>query len=82
MEAYRQARDAGSAAMYDFTCQLASMEPPPPEMRQLFAAMAGSQKAMNGFAQMNAGTISPADFLSPQNVGTILGESGSTHERT
>ena len=50
---------------------------PPPEMRQLFAAMAGNQKAMNGFAQMNAGTISPADFLSPQNVGAILGESGA-----
>jgi len=77
MEAYRQARDAGSVAMYDLTCQLASMAPPPPEMQQLFAAMAGNQKAMNGFAQMNAGTISPADFLSPQNVGAILGESGA-----
>ncbi len=62
MEAYRQARDAGSVAMYDLTCQLASMAPPPPEMRQLFAAMAGNQKAMNGFAQMNAGTISPRTF--------------------
>ena len=77
MEDYRRARDNGSMAMYDFTCQLASLEPPPPEMQQLFAAMPGNQKAMDGFAQMNAGTISPAEFLSPQNIGAILGASGS-----
>jgi hypothetical protein len=26
---------------------------------------------MDGFVQMNAGTISPAEFLSPQNVDAI-----------
>ncbi len=28
-------------------------------------------KAMDGFAQMNAGTISPAAFFSPENIGAI-----------
>jgi hypothetical protein len=26
---------------------------------------------MDGFAQMNAGTISPAEFFSPGNIGEI-----------
>ena len=45
--------------MYEFTCQLATLEPPPPEMQQLFGAIHGNQKAMDGFAQMNAGDPLP-----------------------
>ncbi len=75
MSDYQRARDNGVIAMYDFTCQLATLEPPPPEMLQLLGAMRGNQKAMDGFAQMNAGTISPAEFLSPENIGAIVGGS-------
>jgi hypothetical protein len=28
--------------------------------------------AMDGFVQMNAGTMSPAEFLSPENTGAIF----------
>jgi hypothetical protein len=28
-------------------------------------------KAMDGFAQMNAGTVSPAEFFAPENVNAI-----------
>jgi hypothetical protein len=72
MTDYHRARDSGVLAMYDFTCQLATLEPPPPEMQQLFGAMSENRKAMDGFAQMNAGTVSPAEFLSPANIGAIL----------
>jgi hypothetical protein len=27
---------------------------------------------MDGFAQMNAGTISPAQIFAPQNIGAIM----------
>jgi hypothetical protein len=57
--------------MYDFTCQLAPLEPPPPEMQQLLAAVHGNRKAMDDFARMNAGTISPAEFFAPENVKAI-----------
>lgn len=70
---YQRARDSSVLSMYEFTCQLATLEPPPPEMQRLFGAMLGNQKAMDGFAQMNAGTISPAEFLSPDNIGAIVG---------
>jgi flavin-dependent dehydrogenase len=71
MKEYQSTRDARVKAMYEFTCQLATLEPPPPEMQQLFGAIAGNQKAMDGFARMNAGTISPQEFFSPQNVSAI-----------
>ena len=71
MGEYRRNRDA-HVPMYEFTCQLATLEPPPPEMQQLFAAIAGNRPAMDAFVQMNAGTISPAEFLSPANVGAIF----------
>jgi len=69
---YQRARDRHALPMYEFTCQLATLEPPPPEMQQLFGAMLGNQTAMNGFVQMNAGTISPAAFFSPENIGAIM----------
>ena len=72
MGEYQRARDEHVLPMYEFTCQLATMEPPPPQVQQLFGVISGSQKAMDGFAQMNAGTISPAQFFSPENVAAIM----------
>jgi len=58
--------------MYEFTCGLATLQPPP-EMQQLFGAIHGNRKAMDDFVRMNAGTLSPARFFSPENVGAIMG---------
>jgi flavin-dependent dehydrogenase len=69
---YQRERDTKVLPMYEFTCQLATLEPPPPEMQQLFGAIHGNQKAMDGFARVNAGTVSPAEFFSPENVGAIM----------
>jgi flavin-dependent dehydrogenase len=73
MGEYQRTRDARVKAMYELTCQLATLEPPPPEMQQLFAAVHGNQKAMDDFVKMNAGTMSPADFFAPENVKAIMG---------
>jgi hypothetical protein len=59
-------------AMYEFTCQLATLQPPPPEMQQLFRAIHGNREAMDGFVRTNAGTTSPAEFFSPRNIGAIM----------
>jgi 2-polyprenyl-6-methoxyphenol hydroxylase-like FAD-dependent oxidoreductase len=72
MGEYQRTRDQHAMPMYEFTCQLATLEPPPPEMQQLFGAIHGNQKAMDGFVQMNAGTISPAEFFSPESIGAIM----------
>jgi 2-polyprenyl-6-methoxyphenol hydroxylase-like FAD-dependent oxidoreductase len=72
MREYQQRRDQHVLPMYEFTCLLATLEPPPPEMQQLFGAIHGNRAAMDGFVRMNAGTISPAEFLSPESVGAIM----------
>ena len=36
------------------------------------AAMYGNQEAMDGFAQVMSGVVSPAEFFSEQNVGRIV----------
>jgi hypothetical protein len=41
-------------------------------MQQLFRAIHGNQQAMDGFVQMNAGTISPSEFFSPEHVEHIM----------
>ena len=58
--------------MYEFTTQLASLEPPPPEMAALFAALHGNQAATNAFLSAITGAIPLADFMSPQNVSRIM----------
>ena len=72
MSAYQRERDEHAMPMYEFTCQLASLEPPPPEMQQLLGAIYGNQAAMDRFVQMNAGTISPAVFFAPEHLGPIM----------
>ena len=72
MGGYQAARDAQVLPMYEFTCQLATLEPPPPEMQHLLAAIRGNQDAMDGFARTIAGVISPAEFFSPENVARIF----------
>jgi 2-polyprenyl-6-methoxyphenol hydroxylase-like FAD-dependent oxidoreductase len=72
MADYQRARDEHALPMYELTCQLATLAPPPPEVQQLFGAIHGNQAATDGFVRMNAGTISPAQFLSPENVGQIM----------
>ena len=43
-----------------------------PSCQQLLAAVHGNQDAMDGFARVNAGVMSPAEYFSDENVGAIL----------
>jgi 2-polyprenyl-6-methoxyphenol hydroxylase-like FAD-dependent oxidoreductase len=72
MADYQSRRDAQVLPMYEFTTELATLEPPPPELQQLLAAIAGNQGAMDGFAQVNGGITSPAEFFSPANVARMM----------
>ena len=72
MDRYQATRDEHVLAMFDFTLQLASLEPPPAELQQLLMAVHGNQQAMDGFARVNAGVTSPAEFFSEENVAGIF----------
>ena len=72
MRDYQQIRDAHVLPMFEFTCQLAALEPPSPELAQLLAAIDGNQAEMDGFARLNAGVTSPAEYFAPPNVERIM----------
>jgi 2-polyprenyl-6-methoxyphenol hydroxylase-like FAD-dependent oxidoreductase len=72
---YQHIRDTQVLPMYEMTCEIATLAPPPPEMQHVIGAIQGNQKAMDGFVQMNAGTISPADFMAPQNIAAMMSAS-------
>ena len=74
---YQRRRDAHAMPIYDFTTQLATLEPPPPEMQQLLGAVHGNQEAMDAFASVTAGTVSPIEFFDPGNIGRIMGAAAS-----
>jgi 2-polyprenyl-6-methoxyphenol hydroxylase-like FAD-dependent oxidoreductase len=75
MAEYRSTRDERVLAMYELTTEFATLEPPPPELQQLLGAMVGNQDAMDGFARVNAGVDSPAEFFAEDNIARLLGAS-------
>ncbi len=72
MANYQSVRDAHALPMYEFTAQLATLEPPSPELQRILAAVSGSKEAMDDFARVNAGVLSPLDFFSEENIGRIF----------
>ena len=65
--------------MYNFTAELAALEPPPPEMRALFGALRRNQDATNAFLSAITGAIPLTDFLSHENVGRIMANDAASH---
>ena len=72
MARYQAVRDQHVLPMYEFTCDFAALAPPPPELQQLLQAMHGNRAAMDGFARVNAGVTSPAEFFAEDNVTRIF----------
>ena len=69
---HETARNGRTRPMYEFTTQLAALEPPAPEMRALFGALHDNQDATNAFLSAITGAIPLSDFMSTENVGRIV----------
>jgi 2-polyprenyl-6-methoxyphenol hydroxylase-like FAD-dependent oxidoreductase len=63
MAVVHERRDARVLPIYEFTTNLATLAPPPPELGQLLGSLPGDQAAMDGFVSVVAGTLSPVDFF-------------------
>jgi 2-polyprenyl-6-methoxyphenol hydroxylase-like FAD-dependent oxidoreductase len=72
LAAHELARNERVRAMYEFTTQLAALEPPPAEMQALFGALRGNQDATNAFLSAITGAIPLADFMSNENLARIM----------
>jgi 2-polyprenyl-6-methoxyphenol hydroxylase-like FAD-dependent oxidoreductase len=67
-QAWHQERDRKVLAIYEFTTQLATLEPPPPELQQLLHGIHGNKALMDEFVSVNAGVLSPEVFFSPTSL--------------
>lgn len=72
MRAHQQERDEARRPIHDLTTDIATLEPPPPELQQLLQAAHGNHDAMDGFVQVIAGVISPTEYFAEDNVQRIL----------
>jgi flavin-dependent dehydrogenase len=75
---YERQRNEAAMPIFDLTCQLASLQPPPPEMQQLFGALRHNQEQTDRFFGTIAGTVSVPDFFAPENLGQIIIETQAT----
>lgn len=73
LAAHESARNERVRPMYEFTYELAQLEPPPPPMQALFRALHGDQQATNAFLSAITGATPIGEFMSPANLERIVG---------
>jgi flavin-dependent dehydrogenase len=69
---YERQRNDTALPLYEYDTQRASMQPLPPEMQQLFAALQGNQEQTNRFFGLAEGTTSISEFFSPEKIQRIM----------
>jgi 2-polyprenyl-6-methoxyphenol hydroxylase-like FAD-dependent oxidoreductase len=69
---YESRRNDRVTPLHHFTCGLAHLEPPPPEIQQLFGALHGSQEATDDFFSALTGATPLPEFMDPANLARIL----------
>jgi flavin-dependent dehydrogenase len=70
---YEARRNAASAHEFRSTIDFARLQPPPPEMQQLFAALRDRPADRDRLFGTLAGTVAPEEFFAPENLARILG---------
>ena len=70
---YEQKRNEAVMPIYQMTCDLAKLEPPPPDMQSLFAALRDNEEQSGRFMGTIAGTVPIPEFFSPDNIGRVIG---------
>jgi flavin-dependent dehydrogenase len=73
LSAVEAARNDRVRPMYEFTAQLAALEPPPPPMQELFAALRDNREATDAFFSAITGATPLGEFMSPENLSRVIG---------
>ncbi len=72
---YQRARDQRVHPIFEFTCQVAALEPPSAQLQQVLGAAHGNQEAMDGFARRPRGRDSvhspAAQLTSPKRCHVL-----------
>jgi flavin-dependent dehydrogenase len=69
---YERHRNEAVQPMYELNCQLAALEPPPPPMQALFAALRGNQADTDRFLGTITGTVPIPELFAPANMRRIV----------
>ena len=69
---YHRIRDEHAMPVYEMTMGLATLDPPPPEMQALYAALIHNPAETDRLVGTFAGTVPIPEFFSPENVGRIM----------
>jgi flavin-dependent dehydrogenase len=72
LAAYERQRNEATLPLYEFTCQRAAFEPRPQFLTDLLRSLQGNQEATDRFFGIIPGTTPFAEFMSPENVQSIL----------
>ena len=71
MADYQRIRDDHFMPMYDLSCGMAALEPPPPEMLALYLALRSNPVERDRYFGTLGGTVSIPDYYSPENLQRI-----------
>lgn len=70
-------RDVVSRSLHQFAQDMAQLQVPPPEMVEVFMALAGQQTQIDRYFGLFGQTVTPAEFFAPANLQAILAGAGS-----
>lgn len=82
MADYGPKRDQMAEPLHRFAQDMAQLQPPPPEMMPVFAALAHQPRQADRYFGLFGQTVMADDFFSPENLGAILNaqaEASDTH---
>ena len=69
---YGPMRDRMAEPLHQFAHDMARLQPPPPGMLPVFAALAHQPDQADRYFGLFGQTVMPSDFFSPENLGAIL----------
>ena len=82
LEDYETARVRWARPFYDFTCQMATLAPPAPDVAEIYMALQENQDDTDAFIGLITGAVSPSQFFAPENVERILNRSTAQENRS
>jgi flavin-dependent dehydrogenase len=75
---YERRRNQEVLPMFEPTCRLAKLEPPPPQMLSLLNALRTNQYETGRFLGTITGTVPIPEFYSPENINRVMEASALT----
>jgi len=72
LAAYEQTRNQSEMPYYELTSQLATLDPPPPEVRELLSALQHNPEQRSRWFGVFAHTVPVQEFFAPENVQRIM----------